>query len=148
MGRRGLWFSLALGVGLMAYALSAAADPWPGTVTPPRLVEPVWSLAGSCEPLDFDSIDIEWYDGRGLYVLTVRGTKPYTNMEVSLSHKGYSSRPAYWQTVVVGCVKNFLVLPIASPYHVTMPLDRFVGSKGVEIIGASGSARREVPRPR
>ena len=76
MGRRGLWFSLALGVGLMAYALSAAADPWPGMVTAPRLVEPVWSLAGSCEPLDFDSIDIEWYDGRGLYVLTVRGTKP------------------------------------------------------------------------
>lgn len=148
MGRRGFWPTLTLCLGLMAYALPALADPWPGTVTVPRLAEPVWSLAGSCEPVDFDSLDIEWYRDRGTYVLTVRGTKPYTNMEVSLSHKDYSSRPAYWQTVVVGCVKNFLVIPIASPYYVTMPLDRFVGSKGVEIIGASGSVRRKVPRPR
>ena len=148
MGRRGLCFSLTLGLGLMAYTLSAAADPWPGRVTAPRLVEPVLSLSGSCEALDFDSIDIEWYRDRGLYVLTVRGTKPYTNMEVSLSHKGYSGRPAYWQTVVVGCVKNFLAIPIPSHYYVTMPLDRFVGSKGVEIIGASGSVRRKVPKAR
>ena len=147
MGSRGLWLSFTLGVGLMAYTLPALADPWPGMVTVPRLVEPAWSLSGSCEPLDFDSIDIEWYGDRDMYVLTVRGTKPYTNMEVSLSHKDYSSPPAYWQTVVVGCVKNFLVIPIASPYYVTMPLDRFVGSKGVEIIGASGSVRRKVPKP-
>lgn len=129
-------------------ALALASEILPDKPPVPRLVEPAWSLTGSCEALDFDNIDIKWYGGRGTYVLTVGGMKPYTNMEVSLSHKGYGSRPAYWQTVVVGCVKNFLVMPIPSPYYVTMPLDRFVGTRGVEIIGASRTVRRNVPRPR
>jgi len=60
------------------------------------------------EQRDFTGIDIEYYAGRGVYQLTVTGVKPYTNMEVSLSHEAYSGRPAYWRTVVVGCVKNAL----------------------------------------
>ena len=91
-------------------------------------------------------IDIEYYAGRGVYQLTVTGVKPYTNMEVSLSHEAYNGRPAYWRTVVVGCVKNGLLMPLASPYYVTMNLDQFVGSRGVEIVGASRKVRRAVPR--
>ncbi len=105
---------------------------------------PVWSLLGECYPIDFSGIDVEWYPARKVYQLTVTGMKPYTNMEVSLSHESHSGRPAYWRTVVVGCVKNGLVMPIPSPYYVTMTLDRFVGSKGVEIVGASRSVRRAV----
>ena len=69
---------------------------------------PAWSLTGECYPIDFTGIDIEYYAGRGVYQLTVTGVKPYTNMEVSLSHEAYNGRPAYWRTVVVGCVKNGL----------------------------------------
>jgi hypothetical protein len=135
--------------GLMAAAslLPARAAPVPQGPPAPGLVVPVWSLTGSCEPIDFDSVEIQWQEDRGVYLLTVRGTKPYTNMEVSLSHEGYASRPAYWRTLVVGCVKNLLVLPIEAPYWITMPLDQFVGSRGVEIVGASRSVRRAVPRP-
>jgi hypothetical protein len=145
--QRNRW-GLALGLGAMmiAGAVAAAAQPLPQLAPAPSLVQPAWSLTGECYPIDFNNVDIQWYAGRGVYQLTVSGIKPYTNMEVSLSHEAYSGRPAYWRTVVVGCVKNGLVLPIAAPYYITMNLDQFVGTKGVEIVGASRSIRRPVPR--
>lgn len=127
-------------------AMTAAAQPLPQRVPAPSLVVPAWSLTGECYPIDFTDIDIQWYAGRGVYQLTVSGLKPYTNMDVSLSHEAYRGRPAYWRTLVIGCVKNGLLLPLATPYYITMNLDRFVGSKGVEIVGASRRVRRGVPR--
>ena len=133
-------------VSLLAGAARTAAEPLPGKVAGPSLVAPAWSLTGYCEPIDFNSVDINWYRGRGIYQLTVSGIKPYTNMEVSLSRQAYSSKPPYWRSVVVGCVKNFLVMPVPTPYYITVPLTEFVGTKGVEIVGASRSMRRNVPR--
>jgi len=139
--------SLAAGLVLsLITALAASAGPLAGKPNAPRLVVPAWSLTGDCYPIDFTGIDIEWYAGRGVYQLTVTGLKPFTNMEVSLSHEAYNGRPAYWRTVVIGCVKNGLLMPLASPYYVTMNLDQFVGSKGIEIVGASRKVRRAVPR--
>jgi hypothetical protein len=141
-------WGLALGLGamMMTGAVAAWAQPLPQLPPVPGLVQPAWSLTGECYPIDFNSVDMQWYAGRGVYQLTVSGIKPYTNMEVSLSHQAYSRRPAYWRTVVVGCVKNGLVLPIPAPYYITMNLDQFVGTRGVEIVGASHSIRRPVPR--
>lgn len=138
---------LIAGFGLILTAtLPAAAQPLPERAPTPNIVVPAWSLTGECYPIDFTGVDIQWYAGRGVYQLTVSGLKPYTNMEVSLSHEAYNRRPAYWRTLVIGCVKNGLVLPLATPYYITMNLDRFVGTKGVEVVGASRSVRREVPR--
>jgi hypothetical protein len=131
---------------LVLGAMQAAAQPLPSRPASSPLVRPAWSLAGECYPIDFNDIDIQWYAGRGVYQLTVTGMKPFTNMEVSLSHEAYQGRPAYWRTVVVGCVKNGLLMPIAAPYYITMQLDRFVGTRGVEIVGASRAVRRAVPR--
>ena len=136
---------LFVGLALILVAASAAAGPL-GRPDAPSLYVPIWSLTGECYPIDFNGIDIEWYAGRGVYQLTVTGMKPYTNMEVSLSHEAYNGRPAYWRTLVVGCVKNGLVLPLAAPYYVTMNLDRFVGTRGIEIVGASRKVRRDVPK--
>ena len=133
-------------VSLLAGVLPAAAQELPGKLARPSLVEPAWSLTGYCEPIDFNGVDITWYRGRGIYQLTVSGIKPYTNMEVSLSREAYSRKPPYWRSVVVGCVKNFLVMPVPTPYYITVPLTEFVGTKGVEIVGASRSVRRNVPR--
>jgi hypothetical protein len=142
-------WSLIAGLELVLIAmLPAAAAPLASKPPMPSLVVPAWSLLGDCYPIDFSDVDIEWYAGRGAYQLTVSGVKPYTNMEVSLSHEAYSGRPAFWRTLVVGCVKNGLVLPLASPYYVTMLLDQFVGTKGIEIVGASRSVRRGVPASR
>ncbi|MEG6509104.1 hypothetical protein V6C03_08975 [Methyloligella sp. 2.7D] len=112
----------------------------------PRLVKPAFGVAGECQPIDFDNVEIQYYRGRGIYQLKVSGFKKFSNMEVSLSHQSYSRRPAYWTTVVVGCWKNFLVLPVPTPYYVTMPLTDFVGTRGVEIVGATRTVRRNVPQ--
>jgi hypothetical protein len=139
--------SLIVGLGLILIAaLPVAAGPLASRPYAPPLAVPAWSLLGDCYPIDFSDVDIEWYAGRGVYQLTVSGVKPYTNMEVSLSHEAYSGRPAYWRTLVIGCVKNGLVLPIPAPYYLTMNLDQFVGTKGIDIVGASRSVRRAVPR--
>ena len=139
--------SLIAGFGL---CLTAGAAAWAGPMIDeprtPALLVPIWSLTGECYPIDFSGVDIEWYAGRGVYQLTVTGVKPYMNMDVSLSHEAYGGRPAYWRTLVIGCVKNGLLMPLASPYYVTMNLDQFVGSKGVEIVGASHKIRRDVPK--
>jgi hypothetical protein len=37
-------------------------------------------------------------------------------------------------------------MPIAAPYNITMKLDRFVGTRGIEIVGASRAVRRAIPR--
>ena len=139
--------SLIAGLGL---SVTAAFGAWAGPLIDKphtsELVVPAWSLTGECYPIDFTGIDIEYYAGRRVYQLTVTGMKPFTNMDVSLSHEAYNGRPAYWRTVVVGCVKNGLLIPLAAPYYVTMNLDQFVGSRGVEIVGASRKIRRAVPR--
>ena len=147
MSMRGRIASLAGGLllGLTA-ARAASAGPFAGKPEAPGLVQPAWSLTGECYPIDFNNVDVQWYAGRGVYQLTVSGLKPFTNMEVSLSHEAYNGRPDYWRTIVVGCVKNGLLMPIASPYYITMTLDRFVGTKGIEIVGASRAVRRAVPR--
>ena len=137
--------SLFAGLALIAMTELAAAGPF-GKPEAPSLIVPVWSLTGECYPIDFNGIDIEWYAGRGVYQLTITGVKPYMNMDVSLSHEAYNGRPAYWRTVVIGCVKNGLLMPLASPYYITMNLDQFVGSRGVEIVGASRKVRRDIPR--
>lgn len=125
-------------------AVAATAQPLKPVLPHKSPVVQAWSLLGECYPIDFRGIDIEWYPAKKVYQLTVTGMKPYTNMEVSLSHESYRGRPDYWRTVVVGCTKNGLLMPIPSPYYVTMNLDSFVGSKGVEIVGASRSVRRTV----
>jgi hypothetical protein len=138
--------SLIAGLGLcLAAGTAAFAGPLIDKPHTPEVV-PAWSLTGECYPIDFTGIDIEYYAGRRVYQLTVTGMKPFTNMDVSLSHEAYNGRPAYWRTVVIGCVKNGLLIPLAAPYYVTMNLDQFVGSRGVEIVGASRKVRRAVPR--
>ena len=88
---------------------------------------------------------IEYDRPAGIYKLTITGIKPHTNMEVSLAREEYARKPAFWWSAVVGCVKNFIVVPLATPYFLTVPLDPFVGTQGVEIVGASGSRPAQGP---
>src|SRR5262245_44003253 len=143
MRRRAI--SLFAGLALILVGASAATGQL-GKPEAPSLYAPIRSLTGECYAIDVNVIDIEWYAGRGVYELTVTGMKPFMNMDVSLSHEAYSGRPAYWRTVVIGCVKNGLLMPLASPYYITMNLDQFVGSRGVEIVGASRKVRRNIPK--
>lgn len=136
----------AIGCAIAVWTVSgcvagAASLTMPG-MRGPSLAQPV----GQCRLIAFESLRVDWDDRRGVYLLTVAGTKPFANMDVALNHRSYGSRPAYWMTSVVGCTKNFIVFPVPSPYTATMPLTDFVGTRGVEIVGLNGSVRRPVPR--
>ena len=123
-----------------------AAEPLPVKPPSPTLVLPALSLSGKCAPIDFDGVQIAYSRTRGLYQLTITGIKPYANMEVSLNSEPSGRGRAYRRTTVIGCVKNFIVLPLATPYFMTVPLAPLAGTRGVEIVGASGSVRRNAPR--
>ena len=144
---RKLSLILLAGFGVtLATGAAAIAMPWPPAPPHENYMVPAWSFTGECKPLDFDGVEIEYYRGKGIYQLTITGTKPFTNMEVSLSEEPAAGRPAYRKTVVIGCVKNFLVVPLASPYYLTVPLEQFSGTRGIEIIGATRRVRRDLPR--
>lgn len=128
-------------------AFCAGVQPAAAQASNPLLMRVgVYGFRGNCVPIDFNHIQIQWNRAEHHYQLTVSGIKRFANMSVYLSHQSYGRRPAYWQTVVVGCWKNFIVIPIPTPYYVTMPLTHFVGTRGVEIMGATGAVRRNVPR--
>src|SRR5215208_2982347 len=76
------------------------------------------------------------------FILTVSGEKPYANMEVELSPLIYIQRPEYWGIEVVGHLPGGIRLPVMTPYTVSLPQAGLLGTKGIEIIGATRSERR------
>ena len=78
------------------------------------------------------------------WILIVFGTKPYLNMTVELSPLVYIRRPEYWGIEVVGSLPG-IGLPTTAPYTVALPLDGILGTKGIEVIGASRKQKINVP---
>src|SRR4029434_9127180 len=78
------------------------------------------------------------------YVLIVTGTKPFVNMQVELMPLTYIRQPDYWEIEVVGCLRG-IGLPVLTPYTVSLPLDGVRGVHGVEVVGANGRKRLDVP---
>ncbi|MFG1707501.1 hypothetical protein ACFLIM_30295 [Nonomuraea sp. M3C6] len=78
------------------------------------------------------------------FILIVSGTKPYLNMKVSLSPLVYIKQPEYWGIEVVGSLPG-IGLPATAPYTVSIPLDGILGTKGIEVIGATNRKTFDVP---
>jgi hypothetical protein len=78
------------------------------------------------------------------WILIVSGTKPYLNMTVRLSPLIYVRRPEYWGIEVIGSLPG-MGLPATAPYTVSLPLDGILGTKGIEVIGASKKKKFLVP---
>ena len=78
------------------------------------------------------------------WILIVSGTKPYANMTVRLSPLIYIRRPEYWGIEVIGSLPG-IGIPMTAPYTVSLPLDHTLGTKGIEVIGASRRQRIPVP---
>jgi len=78
------------------------------------------------------------------YLLNVSGTKPHLNMEVELVPLTYIRQPEYWGIEVVGSLRG-VGLPTPRRYTVSLPLTGFIGSQGIEVIGADRSGTIEVP---
>ena len=78
------------------------------------------------------------------WILIVFGTKPYLNMTVELSPLIYIRRPEFWGIEVVGSLSG-IGLSTTAPYTVSLPLDGILGTKGIEVIGASKRKKIYVP---
>jgi hypothetical protein len=100
---------------------------------------------GSSRLINFDLAEIVTLDSfPPRHVLKVTGVKPFLNMEVDLVPLVYIRQPEYWGIEVVGRLRG-IGLPAMAPYTVSMPLDGFVGTQGIEVIGATRSQKIGVP---
>lgn len=129
---------------LVATALTAAAvifaAPSASAATDPRLPGDA-----SCTPIDFTKAFVRTLDTSPReQVLVVSGLKPSSNMDVVLSPVTYIRQPEYWEIDVQGCMRG-LGLPVLTPYTATLRLAGTVGTKGVEVVGATRSLRIDVP---
>jgi hypothetical protein len=78
------------------------------------------------------------------FILRVSGTKPYLNMDVELVPFVYVRQPEYWEIEVVGSLRT-PGPPVAAPYAVSLPLAGSLGTRGIEVVGATRSQRIDVP---
>jgi hypothetical protein len=93
--------------------------------------------AESHRRLDFETVDIVPGVIPGTYFLTVAGTKPCSNMKVTLAPLIYIRCPEYWGIEVVGHLPGGICLNRVVPYVETIELTGITGSVGIEVIGAT-----------
>src|SRR3954462_371749 len=79
-------------------------------------------------------------------VLVVSGQKPWANMVVSLEPLTYVRQPEYWGIEVVGTVPA-VGQPAIVPYAVELELAGFIGTAGVEVIGADHTQKIDLVTP-
>ena len=99
----------------------------------------------SCRLIDFKEAEVRPGIVSGTYILIVRGTKPYLNMEVNLSPLVYVRQPEYWGIEVIGCLPGGIGLPATEPYIAILALNGTIGTQGIEVIGATRSEKISVP---
>jgi hypothetical protein len=101
--------------------------------------------AESVRRLDFERAEVVTLESDPpQFVLFVRGTKPYLNMQVELSPLVYVRQPEYWEIEVLGRLPG-IGLPALAPYTASLRLAGVTGTKGVEVVGATRRARFDVP---
>jgi hypothetical protein len=101
--------------------------------------------AESCRLIDFERAELLTLESfPPQYVLAVTGTKPYLNMDVMLVPLVYIQQPDYWGIEVVGCLPG-IGLPAQAPYTVPIRLNSFLGTRGIEVIGATRTQQLNVP---
>ena len=94
--------------------------------------------------LDFDHADVVTLESfPPQFVLRVSGTKPLANMHVQLAPLVFIRQPEYWGIEVVGSLTG-IGLPALAPYEVSLPLTGFLGTQGIEVIGATRMQRFDI----
>jgi hypothetical protein len=98
----------------------------------------------SCRVIDFATATVVPGIVPKTFFLIVTGTKPWITMHVELHPLIYIKQPVYWGIEVVGC-QSGIVLPQTAPYHVALDISHVLGTKGIEVIGASSKKQIKVP---
>lgn len=99
--------------------------------------EPAWV------PLDFRKAVVSPGEQPGTLVLTVTGDKPRNALRgaaVKLKPLTYDSQPEYWKIEVLWDTANANI-PIVTPFTVSLAVDQFRGTKGIEVVGQSRSQK-------
>lgn len=100
----------------------------------------------SCRVIDFESAKVVRSSTvPAQYVLLVSGEKPYLNMQIELVPLIYIRQPEYWGIEVVGCLPE-IGLPAIGRYEVKLDITGTIGTRGIEVIGASRSEKIDIPR--
>ena len=100
--------------------------------------------ASTCRRIDFEKADVVPGFVSNTFFLIVAGTKPWLTMTVELHPLIYIGQPEYWGIEVVGC-QTGIGLPTAAPYHVALDITHLLGTRGIEVIGASTKKQFNVP---
>ncbi|MCA6122301.1 hypothetical protein J6500_10430 [Bradyrhizobium sp. WSM 1704] len=98
----------------------------------------------SCRLIDFDDVRVVPGIVPKSFILIVSGTKPWVTMKVELHPLIYIRQPEYWGIEVVGC-QSGIGLPQTAPYQVSLDISHLLGTKGVEVVGASTREQINVP---
>jgi hypothetical protein len=101
----------------------------------------------SCRRIDFDQAQVLTLRSfPPQHVLRVSGNKPFVNMEVSLTPLVFIQQPEYWGIEVIGCLPG-IGLPALAPYSVSLRLAGTIGTKGIEVLGATGTKKIDLGPP-
>jgi heat shock protein HslJ len=100
---------------------------------------------GVCSTIDFATAQVVPIASTGpagsvRYRLTVRGTKPSSNVTVSLVPLVYVRQPEYWGIQVTGCASG-PGLPVLMPYTATYDFTGPMGTCGIDVLGRTTSKR-------
>jgi hypothetical protein len=99
----------------------------------------------TCRLIDFETAEVRPGFVNNTFFLIVTGTVPCTNMRVELIPLIYIRQPEYWEIEVVGCLPGPICLPQVRTFTETLPLDGIIGTRGIEVVGASRRERIGVP---
>ncbi|HEV7805831.1 MAG TPA: hypothetical protein VGO80_08435 [Solirubrobacteraceae bacterium] len=94
--------------------------------------------SSSEQPIDFEYAEVVTLESfPPQLVLVVSGTKPFLNMEVTLRPVDFIQQPEYWTIEVIGRLPGGIGLPALAPYTAALRLEANIGTKGVEVVGAT-----------
>jgi hypothetical protein len=105
--------------------------------------EPATGHQPTWVPLDFRKAVVSPGEQPGTLVLTVTGDTPRNSLRgaaVKLKPLTYDSQPEYWKIEVLWDPANATV-PIVTPFTVSLAVDQFRGTKGIEVAGQSRSQK-------
>jgi hypothetical protein len=95
--------------------------------------------------IDFEKAEVRPGIVNGTWFLVVTGNAPCANMRVELVPLVYIQRPDYWGIEVIASLPGPFCLPQIKPFTEILPLNGILGTKGIEVIGATKKQKIEVP---
>ncbi|MBT8226896.1 MAG: hypothetical protein HKP61_13205 [Dactylosporangium sp.] len=106
----------------------------------PAAATPSRTSQGTCYLAMFDTAEVIPDAEERTLTLVVSGAKSATNVTIELVPIIYIRQPEYWGIQVLGCTDG-IGLPVLTPYVATLDVTHYVGTLGIEVVGAHNSVK-------